>query len=178
MLFSDHIGLVRRRTRRRPPWKGPRPQPACLDGEAADPAARSFAAFHLLHHPHEADEVVFRTASPPHLARRLVRHPDKLDGVEIQHLQSGQDSENNTSPANKSVCRAGSFVLGDRQEKVAPTLRGGSGSCHGVTRLFWVNQVLPFALRHLVVTACCRCRSERRQVVGGDHHGLRVTATG
>ena len=36
--------------------------------------------------------------------------------------------------------------LGDRQEKVAPTLRGGNGSCHGVTRLLWVNQVLPIVL--------------------------------
>ena len=42
-------------------------------------------------------------------------------------------------------------TLGDRQEKVDPTLRGGNGSCHGVTRLLWVNQVLPIALSPRVI---------------------------
>ena len=52
--------------------------------------------------------------------------------------------------------------LGDRQEKVDPTLRGENGSCHGVTRLLGVNQVLPLAL----TAGAARCRADRHRRQG------------
>ena len=40
-----------------------------------------------------------------------------------------------------------SDLLGERQVKVVPTLRGGSGSCHGVTRLLSGKSSLAGRLR-------------------------------
>ena len=52
--------------------------------------------------------------------------------------------------------------LGARQEKVDPPLRGGNGSCHGVTRLLGVNQVLPLALN----AGAARRRADRHRRQG------------